>query len=103
MSSFWDQVSKAEPEKAGTHHELVKTLISLASLLVAIIGVASRDLPLWAIVLLSIVIAVLLGFIGWGPVTILYEGWRSRRSNDRVARKYFSELEHMLARFLLEL
>ncbi len=45
MSSFWDQVTKPQSEKADTHHELVKTLISLASLLVAVIGVASRDLP----------------------------------------------------------
>jgi len=103
MSSFLDQIPKPQPEKSGTHYELIKTLISLASLLVAVIGVASRDLPWWATVLLSLVIAVLLSFIIWGPATTVYKVWRNRRSNDRVARKYFSELEHMLARFLREL
>src|SRR6266540_5027432 len=101
MSSFWDQV-KPQPEKAGTRHELVKTLISLASLLVAVIGVASRDLPWWAIVLLGLVIAILLTFISWGPVQTVSETWRSKRSKVRVARKYFSELEHMPTRFLRE-
>ena len=102
MSSFGDQV-KPQPEKAGTHHELVKTLISLASLLVAVIGVASRDLPWWAIVPLGLVIAILLTFISWGPAQTVSKAWRRKRSRDRVARMYFSELEHMLTRFLREL
>lgn len=103
MSSFWEQVRGAHPDSNRSRHELVKTYISLASLLVAAIGISVKDLPAWATAAIGVLIAILLGLICWNPLKEVFAKWRDSRVAKKVAKKFSPDVKQFLDRFVREL
>jgi hypothetical protein len=79
-------------------HEVLKTFIALASLAVAVISAANKDIPLWGLLALGAVVAFLLGFIAWAPAVWLYSKYAAWRARNRAAQMFYADLAQMLRR-----
>src|SRR5258708_10206672 len=99
MHSVSDELFRPQEKQSGGKHELLKTLIALASLAVAVIATfANKDIPQWALPVLGGVVLFLLATIAWAPATWIYARYAAWRARRRAARMYFPDVAQMIRR-----